>query len=614
MSGISDLMSTFQQGYDQQMKSMGEHSGIRGFADGGYIPVWTGTGYEQIPTEIAASDLRYTPGFESGASSDGASGQWNPGSMGFTDEARARYGNMGTMNATSNNWMSMYDPNDPNSMKVMVKSADKAGTIIPYTLKDGRWTADTSGVNTVGWNTNPTASDYMPYAIISAFAAPALMSAAGVGAGTGGITMMPAENLFEGATLAANAPTAAGVGEAVGGGIASLSPTVYTGMNPALDLLPEGITPSMTSVPTAAAPEAVAPTSMLGEGVDTASWLASQTPAGMSTTEWLAANGLTASQIAAAAGGAPAVAAPTFLEGLGGISGIAGDIGQWVVRNPQAALGVAGAIGSLFENGNTGTPGGGAAGGGGWQGPIPKFDAVQTRYAAPAGYRPGFDPEHVYIRTSYGPQGAAAGAQQQAPGELPPVVPKFADGGIVAIDPSSAFTGSMWARPAGITAIPRYPRFAGAAGGPAYVPQEPAGGLAALFHTLNTPGTAAPRAQAPMTPEQDNARWTQAGFNPTRTNNRTPSTGTATRQGATRAGFGGYGIPKFATGGFVEGPGTGTSDSIPATINGDQPARLSDGEFVLPAWFVKAMGNGSSDAGAQRLYAMMDQVKRGGNG
>jgi hypothetical protein len=51
------------------------------------------------------------------------------------------------------------------------------------------------------------------------------------------------------------------------------------------------------------------------------------------------------------------------------------------------------------------------------------------------------------------------------------------------------------------------------------------------------------------------------------------------------------------------------SDSIPATINGKQPARLADGEFVIPADVVSHLGNGSSDAGAKRLYAMMDKVR-----
>lgn len=72
-----------------------------------------------------------------------------------------------------------------------------------------------------------------------------------------------------------------------------------------------------------------------------------------------------------------------------------------------------------------------------------------------------------------------------------------------------------------------------------------------------------------------------------------------------------YAIP-FAEGGqprFLSGGGDGMSDSIPANINGKQEARLADGEFVIPADVVSHLGNGSSKAGAKRLYSMMDKVR-----
>jgi len=62
---------------------------------------------------------------------------------------------------------------------------------------------------------------------------------------------------------------------------------------------------------------------------------------------------------------------------------------------------------------------------------------------------------------------------------------------------------------------------------------------------------------------------------------------------------------------LLKGPGDGVSDSIPATIGQkQQPARLADGEFVVPARIVSELGNGSTDAGAKKLYAMMDRVQR----
>jgi len=51
------------------------------------------------------------------------------------------------------------------------------------------------------------------------------------------------------------------------------------------------------------------------------------------------------------------------------------------------------------------------------------------------------------------------------------------------------------------------------------------------------------------------------------------------------------------------------SDNIPATIGRKQPARLADGEFVVPADVVSGLGNGSTDAGAKHLYSMMDKVR-----
>ena len=82
------------------------------------------------------------------------------------------------------------------------------------------------------------------------------------------------------------------------------------------------------------------------------------------------------------------------------------------------------------------------------------------------------------------------------------------------------------------------------------------------------------------------------------------------------------GMQKFARGGIsdlgdysdggrlLRGPGDGVSDSIPAVIANKQPARLADGEFVVPARIVSELGNGSTEAGARKLYAMMDRVQK----
>lgn len=80
-------------------------------------------------------------------------------------------------------------------------------------------------------------------------------------------------------------------------------------------------------------------------------------------------------------------------------------------------------------------------------------------------------------------------------------------------------------------------------------------------------------------------------------------------------GYAGGGIAslgEYAAGGkLLQGPGDGMSDSIPAVIKGAKPQRaaLAQGEFVVPADVVSHLGNGSTDAGAKRLYAMMDKVR-----
>ena len=73
------------------------------------------------------------------------------------------------------------------------------------------------------------------------------------------------------------------------------------------------------------------------------------------------------------------------------------------------------------------------------------------------------------------------------------------------------------------------------------------------------------------------------------------------------------GIAMLAKGGrYIKGPGDGVSDSVPAVIEsarGGQPAKLADGEFVFPARVVAEIGNGSNEAGARKLYALLDKIE-----
>jgi hypothetical protein len=111
-----------------------------------------------------------------------------------------------------------------------------------------------------------------------------------------------------------------------------------------------------------------------------------------------------------------------------------------------------------------------------------------------------------------------------------------------------------------------------------------------------------------------------------------PIGGETTTTGQNDGGTGGDangGLMKLARGGMAQqfdlggysdggrllrGPGDGVSDSIPATIGNKRPARLADGEFVVPARIVSELGNGSTEAGARKLYAMMDRVQKARRG
>ena len=95
--------------------------------------------------------------------------------------------------------------------------------------------------------------------------------------------------------------------------------------------------------------------------------------------------------------------------------------------------------------------------------------------------------------------------------------------------------------------------------------------------------------------------YTQASSTPTNTD-----TGTGMAAG---------GLASVAPKGYYLGGVTdGMADKVPASIGGQQPARLSDGEFVVPADVVSHLGNGNSNAGAKELYDMMDRIRKARTG
>ena len=112
----------------------------------------------------------------------------------------------------------------------------------------------------------------------------------------------------------------------------------------------------------------------------------------------------------------------------------------------------------------------------------------------------------------------------------------------------------------------------------------------------------------PTTTPDEGKEWTYDA--PSNTWKQTPIVASANGglMGYAAGGLGSLG--GYSDGGsLLKGPGDGVSDSIPASIGNHQPARLADGEFVVPARIVSELGNGSTEAGARRLYQMMDRVQ-----
>lgn len=137
------------------------------------------------------------------------------------------------------------------------------------------------------------------------------------------------------------------------------------------------------------------------------------------------------------------------------------------------------------------------------------------------------------------------------------------------------------------------------------------GGIANLSQTSPMSNTVYPQSQQTQTafsssPQYPSSmRSAMAADYDARTN---PMYGTEIPPGYADGGIASLG--SYSDGGrLTRGPGDGVSDSIPASIGGRQPARLADGEFVVPSRIVSELGNGSTDAGARRLYDMMDRVQ-----
>lgn len=255
---------------------------------------------------------------------------------------------------------------------------------------------------------------------------------------------------------------------------------------------------------------------------------------------------------------------PGLLDSLKGI--LSGQSGTGTQLASLAGLaGLAGAFG-----------GGGGGGYAGYRGSIPKYTASRTQYAPPVstvgmGYKPSDTEIMTYL---------------QRPGLNDSMIAR-----------SMNEFGVSPERIANVTKAPLadiQSRYQAAMGPNAGIARRPgSGGVTYFSPMVYTPQGAAPA--TPATPAAPEAPAPPAN----------PIIEPTYAAGGI-ASLGGY-----SDGGqLLRGPGDGVSDDIPATIGGKQPARLADGEFVVPARIVSELGNGSTEAGARKLYAMMDRIRK----
>lgn len=241
----------------------------------------------------------------------------------------------------------------------------------------------------------------------------------------------------------------------------------------------------------------------------------------------------------------------------------------------MAQLASLGGIGALLNSI------GGSSGSGykGYQGSIPKYTATRTQYAPPVstvgmGYKPS-DAEIMNYLKRPGLNDSMIARSMNEFGVSPERIAEVTKAPVA--DIQSRYQAAMGPN-AGIARRPG------------------SGGVTYFSPMVYTPQAAAPAAAAPVAAEP------AAPVNPT-VEDRYAEGGMA------HGGLGSLG--GYSDGGqLLRGPGDGVSDDIPAMIGGKQPARLADGEFVVPARIVSELGNGSTEAGARKLYAMMDRIKK----
>ena len=261
----------------------------------------------------------------------------------------------------------------------------------------------------------------------------------------------------------------------------------------------------------------------------------------------------------------------------GNSSSLLGSIGSILSggSGSMAQLASLGGLGALL-NSMGGSSGGGFSG---YQGKIPKYTSSRKQYAVPTdgrmiNYRPS-DAEIANYMARPGMTDAMVARNMNQFGITPERIAGITQAPVSQIN--SLYQGAM---------------------GPNMAARRPGSGGVTYF----SPMTYTPQAAAPAAPAAPAEPAVAAPQNPI-------IEPTYAAGGMAHGGLGSLG--HYSDGGrLLKGPGDGVSDDIPAMIGNNQPARLADGEFVIPARIVSEIGNGSTDAGARKLYAMMDRIQK----
>jgi len=259
-------------------------------------------------------------------------------------------------------------------------------------------------------------------------------------------------------------------------------------------------------------------------------------------------------------------------------------------------------LGSLLSS----ALGGGSQTYGGYQGKIPKFTAQRQQYGMPVAQSSFYTPNLP----------ANATAQQKASAINPQQLTSYLNTGHLNDAQIANTMGRYGITPQNLTSLTGLDaqtiqdRYNTAMGPNAQLAghYRPGQGGITYFSPMqyNIPSAPAATPATPAATTSTSATTTASGVNDPTVNG---ASGGLMQSYAAGGGIGSLGT--YSDGGrLLKGPGDGVSDSIPAQIGQHQPARLADGEFVIPARIVSEIGNGSTDAGARKLYAMMERIQK----